>query len=97
MNNEEIKEKIIPLIILAGVKRAGLFGSVARGDATRKSDIDLLVDLPKNVTLLGFIDLKLRLEEALDRPVDMVEYAALKPQMKEQILKDEVRIYDQGL
>lgn len=93
MSNEEITQKIIPFIVAAGAKRAGFFGSAARGQLTPESDIDILVDLPNATTLLQFVNLKLQLEEALKRPVDMVEYAALKPRMKEQILKDEVRIY----
>jgi predicted nucleotidyltransferase len=96
MSNEEISNKIIPLLIQAGATRAGLFGSAARGQMTPKSDIDLLVDLPKTMSLLGFVNLKLQLEEALKRPVDLVEYAAIKPRLKERILKEEVRVYDQG-
>lgn len=96
MSNEDIKEKIIPFIIKAGAKRAGLFGSAARGELTSDSDIDVLIDLPTKTTLLDFIALKMRLEEALGRSVDLVEYDALKPRMKDRILKDEIRIYGQG-
>jgi predicted nucleotidyltransferase len=94
MNNEEITNKIIPLIIHAGATRAGLFGSAALGQLKKESDIDLLVDLPKTLTLLDFIALKMRLEDALGRTVDLVEYEALKPRMKESILTEEVRLYD---
>lgn len=96
MSSQEIIQKIIPLIVAAGATRAGLFGSAARNQLTSESDVDLLVDLPTTTTLLDFIALKMRLEEALDRPVDLVEYAALKPNMKDSILKEEVRVYDQG-
>lgn len=96
MSSQEIIQKIIPLIVAAGATRAGLFGSAARNQLTSESDVDLLVDLPTTTTLLDFIALKMRLEEALDRPVDLVEYAALKPNMKDSILNEEVRLYDKG-
>lgn len=96
MSNEEITQKIIPLIIAAGATRAGLFGSAARNQLTSESDVDLLVDLPTTMTLLNFITLKMRLEDALGRSVDLVEYGALKPSMKDSILKEEVRLYDKG-
>lgn len=96
MSNEEIIKKIIPHIIAAGATRAGLFGSAARNQLTSESDVDLLVDLPTTTTLLDFIALKLRLEEVLERPVDLVEYGALKPGMKDSILNEEVRLYDKG-
>ncbi len=97
MGKEEISKKIIPFLIQAGVTRAGLFGSAARGQLTAKSDVDLLVDLPKKTSLLSFVDIKLQLEEMLKRPVDLVEYAAIKPRLKERILNEEVRIYDQKM
>ncbi|MBI4252704.1 nucleotidyltransferase family protein [Candidatus Uhrbacteria bacterium] len=96
MSNEEITKKIIPFMIQAGATRAGLFGSAARDQLTPESDVDLLVELPMTKTLLDFITLKMLLEETLGRQVDLVEYDAIKPQMREQILKEEIRIYDQG-
>ena len=95
MSNEEITQKIIPLIVQAGATRAGLFGSAARGELTSESDVDVLVDLPAGTTLLDFITLKMRLEDALGRSVDLVEYEALKPRMKNAILNEEIRVYDQ--
>jgi predicted nucleotidyltransferase len=44
------------------------------------------------MSLLGFIGLKLALEEALGKKVDLVEYSAIKPLIKESILKEETRI-----
>ncbi|MBI4599618.1 nucleotidyltransferase family protein [Candidatus Uhrbacteria bacterium] len=96
MSNEEITKKIIPFMIQAGATRAGLFGSSARQQLSPESDVDILVDLPMTKTLLDFITLKMHLEEILGRPVDLVEYGALKPRMREQILKEEIRVYDQG-
>jgi len=47
------------------VKRAALFGSVVRGEATEKSDIDLLVEFEEGKSLLDLADLKIEIEELL--------------------------------
>ena len=72
---------------------AGIFGSYSRGEQKRTSDIDIVVDIKnKNMSLLGFIRLNRLLEEALKRKVDLVEYSAIKPRLKDRILKEEIRI-----
>jgi hypothetical protein len=58
----------------------------------RRSDIDILVELNRNLSLLDVIGIQQELEDALGRKVDLVEYAAIKPLLKEQILAQEVRI-----
>jgi len=92
MNVEEIKKKIIPILKRYGVKRAGIFGSVARGETTEESDIDILVEIDARISLLDFAGLKLELEEALGRRVDLGEYSVIKPIIREQILSEEVSI-----
>ena len=56
------------------------------------SDIDILVEIKKNISLLDFVGIKLELEEALKKKVDLVEYSTIKPILKEKILKEEVAI-----
>lgn len=92
MNIEEIKRKILPILKKYGVTRAGIFGSVVRGEAREESDIDILVEIESRMSLLDFVGLKLELEEALGKPVDLGEYSEIKPIIKEQILKEEVPI-----
>jgi len=75
-----------------GVKSASLFGSFARGEATAKSDIDLLVDLGRGKTLFDLAGLKFVLEDALGREVDLVTKDALKPAIRAYVLKDLVKI-----
>jgi hypothetical protein len=87
-----IKKKIIGVLRKHGVVRASVFGSVARGDGTRTSDIDILVELKDDIDLLGFIGLKQELEAVLGRKVDLVEYDFIKPQLRERILRDQVVI-----
>lgn len=64
------------------VRRAGLFGSVVRGDARPDSDLDLLIEPPQDMTLFGFSALALALEDLLHRPVDLVTYASLHPRLR---------------
>lgn len=75
-----------------GVTRAGVFGSVVRGEAAADSDIDILVEIERRMSLLDFAGLKIELEEALGRKVDLGEYAAIKLMIKDDILSEEVAI-----
>ncbi len=90
---EKIKPKIINILRKNKVKRAGIFGSYSRGEQKKGSDIDIVVKInDKNMSLLGFIGLRLALEDVLNKKVDLVEYSELKPLIKDNILKEEVKI-----
>jgi len=73
------------------VKNIGIFGSYSRGEATPKSDVDILVEFSEP---LGweFFDLKEFLEKILDRNVDLVTEHGIREQMKAQILREVVFI-----
>jgi len=88
-----LKERIIPILKKSGVRRAALFGSVARSQDKDDSDVDILVELKDKSSLLDFVDLKYKLEESLKRKVDMVEYGAVKKSIRENVLADQVMIY----
>ena len=88
----DIQERVLPVLRRHGIKRAGIFGSVARGEATPESDVDVLVELDRQASLLDFIGVKLDLEDALGRRVDLVEYAAVKPRLRDRILREEVPV-----
>jgi predicted nucleotidyltransferase len=87
---EANREKIKGL----GVRRLGLFGSVARSEATETSDLDFLVDM-EHKTFDAYMDLKEFLEQLFGSKVDLVTKDALKPRLREPILKE--TIYAQGL
>ena len=89
---EGIRETIRPVLRRHGIKRAGIFGSVVRGEATPESDVDVLVEMDRQASLLDFIGVKLDLEDVLGRRVDLVEYAAIKPRLRDRILREEVPI-----
>ncbi len=69
------------------VTRIGIFGSCARGDASTDSDVDIVVELAEP-TFDHYMDLKFRLEEALNRPVDLVMADTIKPRLKPIIEKE---------
>jgi predicted nucleotidyltransferase len=74
----------------AGVRRLGVFGSVARGDAGPNSDVDVLVEFEAVPDLFEFAALRDRLAVILGRPVDLATPQALKPRLRARVL-DEVR------
>ncbi len=68
-----------------------LFGSFARGEAVRKSDIDVVVECIDGITLFDLSGAKLLLEEALGRKVDVVMREALRKEFKEQVEREMIR------
>ena len=96
MDIVEMRSKIKPILSAYGVKRAGLFGSAARGTTTDTSDIDIAVDITKDISLFDFVGLKQQLEAILGKPVDLVEYQAIKPTLKDSILRNHIPLYERG-
>jgi predicted nucleotidyltransferase len=73
------------------VSRIGVFGSFARGEETETSDLDILVEFEQGrKTFDNYMDLKFFIEDLVHRPVDLVTTAALKPRIREEILREVV-------
>jgi len=90
---EKIKSKIIKVLKKNKVSKAGIFGSYSRGEQKKNSDIDIAVEInDDNMSLLGFIALKMKLEDILGKKVDLVEYSVIKPLIKNRILNEEIKI-----
>lgn len=89
---DDIKNQVVPILKEAGVTHSAIFGSYVRGDAKDDSDIDILVDFPRGKGLFEFVGLQSRLEEALKKKVDLVEYDSLHPLLKDRILAEQVQI-----
>ncbi len=89
MDIEEIRRKAAPVLRRYDVARAAVFGSMARGDGTQDSDIDLLVEFKGQKSLLDLAGLKIELEELLGRQVDVVTYASLHPLLRNRILAEQ--------
>lgn len=81
-----------PHLTLLGVKSLALFGSVARGEASPESDVDILVEFEGRATFDRFMDTKYYLEEVLGCRVDLVVPDAIKPRMKPSIMQDLVYV-----
>lgn len=75
------------------VTSVSLFGSMARGEATEKSDIDLLVKFGKRKSLLSVVKLERQLTMSLGRKVDLITEGALSPYIRDNVLKDLETIY----
>jgi len=86
---EDVKKIVLPILNRYGVSRAGVFGSLVRGEMTEGSDIDILVEIKSDISLLDFIHIKHELEDALGRKVDLVEYDTIKPLLRERILSEQ--------
>ena len=88
----DIVSKITPVLKRHGVLRAAIFGSYARGEAAKGSDIDVLVELGEGKTLFDLVELKLDLEEAVGKSIDLLTYNALHPALRSRILAEQVAI-----
>ena len=88
-------EKIKPIVLIVlkkyKIKKASIFGSYARGEENKNSDIDILVE-PREGMGLEFVGMALELEDKLGRKVDLVTYKSISHYLRKYILEDEVRI-----
>lgn len=85
---EQHREAITALAAKRGVRNVRLFGSVARGDDTEASDVDLLVDLDESVSVLNLIALERELSGLLGCPVDVVPARNVKAGMAERAVAE---------
>ena len=89
---DNVKQKIVPVLKAHKVSRAGIFGSYAWGEQKKRSDVDILVEIPDDRSLLEVAGLKGDLEKALRKKVDLVEYELIRKELKKSILKDEISV-----
>jgi len=89
----KVLRQLLPDLQLSfGVRSLGIFGSYVRGQQSRKSDIDILVDFDRDPTLFSFIRLENRLSSELGLKVDLVMKDALKPTIGRHILREVIPI-----
>lgn len=81
---EEHREQILAAAARHGARNVRIFGSVARGDDEPVSDLDLLVEMAADRSLLDLV----ALEALLQRPVDVVTEQSLAPAIRERIRSD---------
>ena len=93
---EEIKQRSVPLAQKYGVKRLGLFGSYARGEADDNSDLDFLISKGEMRGLFQYMGFVLDLEDAFGCHVDVVTDGIQDQSFLNAIKRDEVVLYEAG-
>ena len=87
LNNKEL----IQLCKNNDIVMIGVFGSVARGSATKKSDIDLLVKFSESKSLLTHVRLERELSQLLGKKVDLLTESAISPYLRD-IIQNELQV-----
>ncbi|MEK7658829.1 MAG: nucleotidyltransferase domain-containing protein [Patescibacteria group bacterium] len=86
MSIEEIKNKINPILKKNGVEKAAIFGSYARGDQTKKSDIDILIKYKyDDKSYFDLVGLQFELEKKLKKKVDLLTYSGVHKRLRKEI------------
>lgn len=84
---EALKPQVLAVAIRHGASNLRIYGSIATGREHAASDLDLLVDLPAEQSLLGLISLRQDLEDLLGCSVDVTEAETLHPLIRAEILE----------
>ena len=92
MSLREVVKIITPILVDYQVKRAAFFGSFARGEATERSDLDLVVELMPGASALGYFGLQEDLEKLLFRGVDVITFDSVQ-KAEEKMKKRHQKIY----
>jgi uncharacterized protein len=90
---EEITKRALPVLQKHNVVFAGVFGSYARGEEQKGSDIDFLVRYGRKVSLFEAVRAEQELSEQLNLQVDLISEKALHPYIKDNVYKDLITIY----
>jgi len=91
---EKLKKEIVPILRAHDVAQSSVFGSVARGEATEGSDVDILVRFRGEKTLFDLMDLKEVLQKKLSRRVDVVTYDGLNRHLRKRVLTQAISLLD---
>jgi predicted nucleotidyltransferase len=70
----------------------GFFGSIARGEGKRDSDLDVLVELEAGRSLLDIVAIKQDFENLLNTKVNVVTEAAVSPYIRDQVLREAISL-----
>jgi hypothetical protein len=90
---KEIEEKVISFLKGCGAKKISIFGSYIRGEATPNSDLDIIVDLEENISLLDIVGFELDLSEQLGIKVELLTEKSISPYIIEDVLAEAKVIY----
>jgi len=84
------RDEILNIAVRHGARTVRIFGSVARGEETPASDLDLLVEFEPGRSLLDHIALAQDLEDLLGREVDVVTAKGLHPYIRDRVCREAV-------
>ena len=93
--DKALKEKRDQILTIAGqygARNVRIFGSIARGEGKRASDLDVLVELDPGRSLLDIIAIKQDLEDLLNIKVDVVTEAAVSPYIRDEVLRQAISL-----
>lgn len=96
MTIQEIRSKITPILQAFGAEYVAVFGSAARGETTKDSDIDILVRFNRDISLLDHIGFAQELEDILGQKVDLITERSLSEYVIPNVKKDLKVLYGQG-
>lgn len=82
---ESYKQLIVPVLKRYAIKQAAIFGSLAKGTMTEDSDIDILIEPASDFTLFTLLRLEEEISQLTQHKIDLVEYSALKPSIKNEV------------
>jgi uncharacterized protein len=86
------RDEILRIAASHGARDVRVFGSSARGEAGPESDIDILAKLDPGRSLLDIVAIKQDLEGLIGCKVDVVTEAAISPYIREEVLREAVRL-----
>ncbi|TFG24041.1 MAG: hypothetical protein EU529_05425 [Promethearchaeota archaeon] len=91
---KEIEEQIITFLKECGAKKISIFGSYIRGEATSESDLDIIVEFNKSISLLDLVGFELDLSDLLGIKVELLTEKSISPYIIDDVLAEAKVIYD---
>jgi len=88
----EKRDQILAIARQHGARNVRVFGSIARGEGKRDSDLDVLLELEPGRSLLDIIAIKQDLEDLLNTKVDVLTEAAVSPYIRDQVLRQAISL-----
>ncbi len=93
--DKELQTKLLQYLLPYHPVRIGVFGSFARGENKKGSDLDILIKFKDRISLLKLVQIEQELSDKLEIPIDLVTENSLKnPRLRKYIEKDLITIYE---
>lgn len=89
---DNFKKQIKVILKKYPISKASIFGSFARGEENKNSDIDILIETSKPISLFVILKIEKELGQITQRKIDIVEYSAIKQSIRQNILNEAIPI-----